>query len=366
MTGPNVKADSGSALEAIRVTKDFGIGVKALDEVTVRATRGQFLTILGQSGSGKTTLLRIISGLEQPTRVTALRIGSKDALGKPPHLRNVSTVFQHFALFPHFTVGENIEYGLRLKGIDAKIRRRRAQEMLDMVRLPDMYGRRVHQLSGGERQRVALARSIIVEPELLLLDEPISALDEGLRAAMQLELAALQRRLNMTFVYITHSQEEALTMSDRVVLLRSGAVAQEGKPEDIFERPSSHFVASFMGVENIIAGQISSIETRGRLWIMVKDRAFAGSWTGTELPRLGDPAFLLLRAEKVRLANKSEPSNCSGLTGRAIASVYKGKYIENAIETSLGSITARSHEKCAQLSEVALDWDEADAKIAPM
>lgn len=354
------------ALEAIRVTKDFGGRFKALDDVTVRAARGQFLTILGQSGSGKTTLLRIISGLEQPTRAGALRIDGVDALGLPPHKRNVATVFQHFALFPHLSVGENIEYGLKLRGIDPKTRRRRAEDMLDTVRLPDMHHRRVHQLSGGERQRVALARSIIVEPAILLLDEPISALDENLRAAMQIELATLQRRFNMTFVYITHSQEEALTMSDRIVLLRRGAIAQEGRPEDLFGRPSSRFVAGFMGVENIIAGQIVSIEPTGRAIIALKDRAIAGRWTGEAPARPGDPACLLIRAENLRLGRAAHASEFSGLAGKAVAAVYKGKYVDNVIETPLGPITVRLNQRCAPASEAMLSWDEEDAKIAPM
>jgi len=366
MTEPVVSTGADYTLEAVRVTKDFGARFKALDDVTVRAERGQFLTILGQSGSGKTTLLRIISGLEQPTRVAALRIGGAEALGVPPHKRNVATVFQHFALFPHMSVGENIEYGLKLKGIDPKIRRRRAQDTLDTVRLPDMYDRKVHQLSGGERQRVALARSIIIEPEILLLDEPISALDENLRAAMQIELAALQRRLNMTFVYITHSQEEALTMSDRIVLLRRGTVAQEGAPEDLFERPSSRFAATFMGVENVLAGQIRSVGSDGRVVIAVKDRTLVGAWSGKAAARIGDQACLLLRAEKVKLATTPGSSGCSSLTGPAVTSVYKGKYVDNVIETPLGPIIARSNERCAPSSEATLEWDKADAKIAPI
>jgi spermidine/putrescine transport system ATP-binding protein len=289
-----------------------------------------------------------------------------DALGLPPHKRNVATVFQHFALFPHLSVGENIEYGLKLRGIDSKTRRRRAEDMLDTVRLPDMYHRRVHQLSGGERQRVALARSIIVEPAILLLDEPISALDENLRAAMQIELATLQRRLNMTFVYITHSQEEALTMSDRIVLLRRGAIAQEGRPEDLFGRPSSRFVARFMGVENIIAGQIVSIEPTGRAIIALKDRAIAGCWTGEAPARPGDPACLLIRAENIRLGRAAEAHEFSGLAGKAVAAVYKGKYVDNVIETALGPITVRLKQRCAPASEAMLSWDEEDAKIAPM
>lgn len=360
------RSDAEFALEAIRVTKDFGPSVRVLDEVTVRARKGEFLTILGQSGSGKTTLLRIISGLEQPTGVSVLQIGGKDALGTPPHRRNVATVFQHFALFPHMSVGENIEYGLKLRGLDVASRRKRAQGMLEMVRLPGMYDRRVYELSGGERQRVALARSIIVEPDILLLDEPISALDEGLRAAMQIELAALQRQLNMTFIYITHSQEEALTMSDRIVLMRRGRIVQDGTPSDVFERPCSSFVASFMGVENIFAGLIKSAGANGRITIAAEGQTCTGMWTGTEPARIGDPASFLLRAEKIRVDGSPTSSHAMTLKGRVVANVYKGKYVDNLIETCLGTICARSSERCARDNDVVVAWDESDARIAPI
>jgi ABC-type Fe3+/spermidine/putrescine transport system ATPase subunit len=364
--GAIVRSDTDFAVEALRVTKHFGSSVKALDDVTVRARKGQFVTILGQSGSGKTTLLRIISGLEQPTQIEALRIGGKDALNTAPHQRNVATVFQHYALFPHMSVGENIEYGLKLKGIDSATRRKRALAMLDTVRLPGKYDRRVHQLSGGERQRVALARSIIVEPDVLLLDEPISALDESLRADMQVELATLQRRLNMTFVYITHSQEEALTMSDTIVLMQRGGIVQEGSPSDMFERPCSSFVGSFMGVENSIIGEVVSVIGDGRVVIAANGHQFAGSWTGVVMAKAGEPACLLVRAEKILHDEPGQSSARPALAGRIVSSIYKGKSIDHIVETPLGTIHARWAERHEPSSTVAITWNESDARIAPI
>lgn len=353
------------ALEVVRASREFSGGVKALDDVTVRARHGEFLTILGQSGSGKTTLLRIIAGLDHPTMVAALRIGGKDVLGRPPHKRNVTTVFQHFALFPHMSVGENIEYGLKLRGIDAATRRKRALDMLETVRLPGKYERRIHQLSGGERQRVALARSIITEPDILLLDEPLGSLDESLRLEMQIELVALQRRLGMTFVYITHSQEEALTMSDRVVLMRHGRIAQEGTPRDLFDRPCSSFVGSFMGVENILAGSVKSIAP-DRVVVLIGEHEFAGAWMGAEPPSPGQRVSLMIRAEKVRFHAEKPPETGAMLRGRVVTSVYKGKYSDIIVETPVGIIHARAWDQDRIVSgEVAVVWNEGSATVAP-
>jgi spermidine/putrescine transport system ATP-binding protein len=354
------------ALEVVRVSRHFPGGVKALDDVTVRAREGEFLTILGQSGSGKTTLLRIIAGLDHPTSVAALRIAGKDVLGRPPHERNVTTVFQHFALFPHMSVGENIEYGLKLRGVDPASRRKRGLEMLETVRLPGKYDRRIHQLSGGERQRVALARSLMIEPDILLLDEPIGSLDENLRAQMQIELIELHRRLNMTFVYITHSQEEALTMSDRVILMRLGRIAQEGRPSDLFERPCSSFVGIFMGVENVARGEVKAVRSDGHVVLTAMGRDFGGAWTGREAPVVGDKASLLLRAEKVRIGESDGSPSMDSLRGRFTAAVYKGKYFDTVVTTVFGPIYARIwNGPPSAEGDVTVSWYQRDASIAP-
>ena len=347
------------ALEVTRLSRQYG-PVKALDDISLTARRGEFLSVLGQSGSGKTTLLRMIAGLDHPTSVAALKIGGKDVLGMPPHKRNVTTVFQHYALFPHMTVGENIAYPLKLKGIEGAQRSKRAHDMLETVRLPDMFDRRIHQLSGGERQRVALARSIINEPDILLLDEPLGALDERLRLDMQIELLQLQRSLGMTFVYITHSQEEALTMSDRVILMRQGRIEQEGTPMELFERPCSSFAAAFMGVENILSGQITAVDG-GRVTISTEGGAFSGNWTGQTAAVVGTTASLLLRAEKTKL------NGGSGIAGKISTSVYKGKFVEHVVETALGTILAITwNTRDLPSDEVTVSWGEADVTIAPV
>ena len=362
MPGPSDKpAHDAPALEVIRASRDFG-AVKGLDDVTVTAARGEFLTILGQSGSGKTTLLRIIAGLDHPTAVAALRIGGRDVLGLPPHRRNVTTVFQHYGLFPHMSVGQNVEYGLRLHGVAPAERRRRAEAALATVRLTDKFDRRIHQLSGGERQRVALARSILTEPDVLLLDEPLGALDERLRLDMQIELVELQRRLGMTFVFITHSQEEARPMSDRIVLMRGGRIAQEGTPRDLFERPCSRFAGSFMGVENIIDGTVQDF-SGGIAGIGTADGIFHGLWTGAAPPRTGQKAALLLRAEKLRIG---AGSLAEGLDGRIAARIYKGKYIDVAVETRLGVLHARAWtDEDIASDTVRIGWSAADARCVP-
>ena len=234
-------------LQVEHATHRFG-DVVALDDVSITARRGEFLTLLGESGSGKTTLLRIVAGLERPTRIARIAIDGEDVSAIPASRRNCTTVFQHYALFPHMSVGQNVEYGLRVRGIDREHRRKQAEDALALVRLLDKYGRRVHQLSGGERQRVALARALVTEPAILLLDEPLGALDEKLRVDMQVELLDLHEKLGLTFIYVTHSQEEALTMSDRIILMRRGRIVQEGPPTDLFDRPATRFVADFMGV----------------------------------------------------------------------------------------------------------------------
>lgn len=347
------------ALEISHATRSYG-PVNALDDVSLSARKGEFLTILGQSGSGKTTLLRLIGGLDHPTRIESLRIGGNDVLGLPPHKRNVTTVFQHYALFPHMSAGENVAYPLKLRGLSLEERRKQASVMLETVRLSDKYDRKVHQLSGGERQRVALARSIICKPDILLLDEPLGALDERLRLDMQIELLQLQRHFGMTFVYITHSQEEALTMSDRIILMRRGRIEQEGTPSELFERPVSDFVGSFMGVENIIRGPITEAGG-GSVTVTAACGPLRGTWTGARSPVIGEHAAVMVRAEKVR------SGNAGPLRGTISASVYKGRYVEQIVETEVGRIYSLSWDSQSTASgTTSLSWSERDAKIAPV
>jgi putative spermidine/putrescine transport system ATP-binding protein len=232
------------------VRKAYG-DVVAVDGVDLEIERGEFFSLLGPSGSGKTTLLRMIAGFERPD-AGRIELAGEDVTARPPYDRDVNTVFQDYALFPHMTVGENVEYGLRVKGVGRGDRRRRAEEALEMVRLPDYGNRKPIQLSGGQRQRVALARAIVNHPRVLLLDEPLGALDLKLRQEMQLELKRIQGEVGITFVYVTHDQEEALTMSDRLAVLNHGRVEQVGPPAEVYERPETEFVAGFVGVSNVV------------------------------------------------------------------------------------------------------------------
>jgi putative spermidine/putrescine transport system ATP-binding protein len=232
------------------LTKRYG-EVVAVDAIDLDIASGEFFTMLGPSGSGKTTTLRMIAGFETPDD-GSIELAGEDVGQLPPYDRPVNTVFQDYALFPHMTVQQNVEYGLMVKRVRRGERRERAQEALEMVRLGGYGGRKPAQLSGGQRQRVALARAIVNRPKVLLLDEPLGALDLKLRQEMQIELKAIQREVGITFVYVTHDQEEALTMSDRVAVFNSGRIEQVGPPAEVYEHPQSAFIAGFVGVSNIV------------------------------------------------------------------------------------------------------------------
>ena len=251
-------ADVAVRLEGVR--KRFG-DVLAVDGVDLDVGQGEFFSMLGPSGSGKTTCLRMIAGFEAPTEGRILLMG-RDVTGLAPYERDVNTVFQDYALFPHMTVGENVEYGLKVKRVGKGERTERAIEALRMVRLEGFESRKPAQLSGGQRQRVALARAIVNEPSVLLLDEPLGALDLKLRQEMQLELQRVQREVSITFVYVTHDQEEALTMSDRIAVLSQGRIEQIGGPAEVYERPRTPFVAGFIGVSNLIQRDGHTITVR--------------------------------------------------------------------------------------------------------
>jgi len=243
------------AIKFDKVSRHFG-EVRAVDEAVLEIRDGEFFSMLGPSGSGKTTCLRMIAGFDRPTSGQIFLYG-EDVSNLPPYERNVNTVFQDYALFPHMTVADNIAYGLMVKNVAKPERMKRVEEMLDLVQLSGFGGRKPSQLSGGQRQRVALARALINHPKVLLLDEPLGALDLKLRQQMQIELKAIQKRVGITFIFVTHDQEEALTMSDRIALFNLGKIEQIGSPSEIYERPQSAFVANFVGTSNIISGEVA-------------------------------------------------------------------------------------------------------------
>jgi putative spermidine/putrescine transport system ATP-binding protein len=244
-----------SAIRFRGVSRHFG-DVHAVESVDLDIYDGEFFTMLGPSGSGKTTCLRLIAGFEHPDAGT-IELYSVDVSSLPPYERDVNTVFQDYALFPHMTVAGNIGYGLMIRKVPEPERAQRVEEALQLVRLPGLGGRRPAELSGGQRQRVALARSLINRPRVLLLDEPLGALDLKLRQEMQIELKALQQKVGITFVYVTHDQEEALTMSDRVAVFNRGRIEQIGSPADLYEHPATQFVAGFVGVSNLLRGEVA-------------------------------------------------------------------------------------------------------------
>ena len=249
---PPVSAKISAAVDVrlVGVRKTYG-DVVAVDSIDLEIEAGEFFTLLGPSGSGKTTTLRLIAGFERPDE-GRIELSGADVTGKAPYERDVNTVFQDYALFPHMTVAENVGYGLRVKGVPRRERKQRVEGVLEMVRLPNVGGRKPIQLSGGQRQRIALARSLVNRPRVLLLDEPLGALDLKLRQEMQIELKRIQQEVGLTFVYVTHDQEEALTMSDRLAVFNDGHIEQIGSPAEVYEHPDTEFVAGFVGVSNLL------------------------------------------------------------------------------------------------------------------
>ncbi len=358
-------SDQVPALDAIDVVHLYG-GVTALDHVSLTVETGEFLTILGPSGSGKTTLLRIVGGFETPVAAERLNIAGVDVRGLPASHREVATVFQHYALFPHMTVGQNVEYGLKVRGVMPAGRRVQAEAALRLVRLSDKYDRRIHQLSGGEKQRVAFARALVTEPRILLLDEPMGALDEKLRREMQVEVRALQRQLKATFIQVTHSQEEALTMSDRIAVMNRGRIEQLGAPADIFDRPATRFVAAFMGMTNLIDGTVTGIDD-GTVRIEAAGRALSGEWSGLQPPAIGQAAFMAVHPQRVAVGEQTAGEVWNRVDGQTITAAYKGAHTEITVDTDLGILTAAvTGMALPGAAPVSLAWRAQDCAVGPL
>ncbi len=294
------------------VSRHFG-EVRALDTVSLEIYDGEFFCLLGPSGSGKTTALRLIAGFDHPTS-GRIYLHGRDVSNVPPYERQVNTVFQDYALFPHMTVAQNIAYGLKVKGVPRLIREERVQEMLDLVQLPGVGGRKPSQLSGGQRQRVALARALVNQPEVLLLDEPLGALDLKLRQQMQMELKAIQQRVGITFIFVTHDQEEALTMSDRIAVFNHGKVEQVGSPAHVYEMPETPFVADFLGTSNLLEGSLATLV-------------------------MGEAGLYSIRPEKIHLQEVGEavPAGQVVLDGIIRDVTYLGLYTRYSVEVVGGA-----------------------------
>jgi putative spermidine/putrescine transport system ATP-binding protein len=298
-------------LDGIR--KTYG-DVAAVDRIDLDIRRGEFFTMLGPSGSGKTTCLRLIAGFERPDR-GRIELGGQDVTGLPPHERDVNTVFQDYALFPHMTVGQNVEYGMRVKKRPAAERRERAEQALALVRLEGFDKRRPNQLSGGQRQRVALARALVNRPRVLLLDEPLGALDLKLRQQLQVELKRIQQEVGITFIYVTHDQDEALSMSDRIAVMDKGRVIQVGSPHEVYDEPGSDFVAGFVGVSNLLELEVESVEgDAATLRLGPRDRVIAHPKQGI---RPGERAIVTIRPERIGLIEGEHMGLAQGDPGMA-------------------------------------------------
>lgn len=305
-------------IELKNVCKTFD-DTEVLKDINLQLCENEFLTLLGPSGCGKSTILRIIAGFEAPTSGQVL-FGGKDLSSTPPYKRKVNTVFQKYALFPHMDVYENIAFGLRINKVDAKEIDRKVKKVLEMVNLAGYERRRINQLSGGQQQRVAIARAIVNEPSVLLLDEPLAALDLKLRKGMQLELKNMQKELGITFVYVTHDQEEALTMSDSIVVMKEGTIQQIGRPDDIYNEPKNAYVADFIGQSNIIDGVMKKdclVEFCGADMECV-DKGFAQN----------ESVDVVIRPEDIYLL---EPNVCK-ITGKVTSVIFKGVHYEMTVD----------------------------------
>ncbi len=351
------------------VTKRFG-GFVAVEEADFAIQRGEFFSMLGPSGCGKTTTLRMIAGFEQPTtgRIT---LEGKDVSLVPPYKRNVNTVFQHYALFPHMNVFDNVAFGPRSRRVAKSEITGRVRELLEVVRLADFANRKPGQLSGGQQQRVALARALVNYPSALLLDEPLGALDLKLRQAMQLELKRIQREVGITFVYVTHDQEEALTMSDRIAVMSEGHVEQIGTPEEIYGAPSSVFVAGFIGVANLLPVTVDSVHGASATVTLPGATHSPAVVSGPSITA-GQSATLMLRPERVRLSSVEPSGSGARLVTKIMQLTFQGPVIRADLRAADGTEIVAHIEPEDDLpaarsgDDIWLTWDDDAARVLPL
>ncbi len=319
-TPSDPSADAAVSLRGL--TKVFG-GTTVVDALDLDVARGEFFSLLGPSGCGKTTTLRMVAGFSDPTAGT-IHVGGDDVTGVPPQRRDVNTVFQSYALFEHLDVRRNVGFGLRRKGLDRRTLDTRVGEALELVQLADKAGERPAQLSGGQKQRVALARAIVNRPQLLLLDEPLAALDLKLRRAMQVELKAIQREVGITFLFVTHDQDEALSMSDRIGIMNAGVIEQCGTPEDVYEKPASVFAAGFIGTSNLMPGTFrdGAVHVCDGLVVPVHDHGLSG----------GEQVSVAVRPEKIWLSELTDAM--VRVPGTVVASSYHGSTTQYLVDVA--------------------------------
>lgn len=366
-TGSTEEPEGSVVLEG--VTKKFG-GAIAVDDISLHVRPGEFLSLLGPSGCGKTTTLRMLAGFEEPTE-GRIRISGQDVVGIPPHKRNVNTVFQAYALFPHMSVAENVSYGLRQKGIAKAEIRERVTESLDLVQMRSFADRKPTQLSGGQQQRIALARALINKPSVLLLDEPLGALDRQLREEMQIELKLLQSRLGITFIFVTHDQGEALSMSDRIAIMRKGRIEQLDDADSIYDNPASAYVAGFIGQQNFIPGTVSTNTA-------VMESRFGILNAATPHPELdaGSDAQAAVRPEAVTVtATNSAGAEVSStavneIAGEVIGVSHQGETLQFLIsighgQTLLSRIPRPNAPRLAVGDTVVCAWESASVHLFP-
>ena len=351
-----------AAVSVIGVGKSFagtGGGARVLDNIDLDIRQGEFFSLLGPSGCGKTTLLRILAGFETPD-AGRIVIGGRDMTGVPPHLRPVNTVFQNYALFPHLNVHDNVAFGLRMKGVPPAQQRERVARALETVRIQEFARRRPEQLSGGQRQRVALARAIVNEPQVLLLDEPLSALDLKLRKELQLELSTLQETLGITFIFVTHDQEEALVMSDRIAVMNRGRIEQLGRAEELYERPRTAFVAGFLGSSNLIAGTVQELLPGAAVVSTVHGPLTTRHAAGL---KLGQEVVLSIRPEKLRMERDDETEG-NEVRARVDDIVYTGAENQYRLKASGQALVAFQLNADIGADE-DFDYDEEVALYLP-
>jgi spermidine/putrescine transport system ATP-binding protein len=351
----------------VGVTKAFGPDVVAVDHIDLEVLDGEFFSLLGPSGCGKTTTLRMIGGFEEPTS-GLIELHGEDVTWLPPYKRNVNTVFQNYALFPHLTIFENVAFGLRRRKVSKDEIRKRVAQMLDLVELPGFDQRKPGQISGGQAQRVALARALINRPAVLLLDEPLGALDLKLRKQMQIELKRIQQEVGITFIYVTHDQEEAMTMSDRIAVMNRGRYEQLGTPEDLYERPRTRFVASFLGASNLLHGKVegrddgyATVRLDGSTTVRVPAAQLGGR----------DDVDVGVRPEKIRLLGEAATvaQGLNALTGHIQTLAYTGVSTQYQVQLPSGGTVAVYEQNLERATvgtlhqpgvEVRLAWSPED------